>query len=257
MTDRDDILTLISKLHAKAVSAEKIGSQEEAATFAAKVQELLLRHKLSLTEVELAAEEKAEPIKGAVVDPDEFDGLDAVTRGLVWRDQLAAGVAEAHCCVMLLHENKRGEQTYIFVGRDTDRQLAIYVFVTLCRTAKQLSERDYAAAKKNGAPTKGFYRSWRFAFTMTILERYKAEEAALARRLKKTGTSLVRVDKARAQVADFVKEHLTTTAVERKGPTTDNLMALVLGRRAGEGADIRGAALKQRAAGRALPKEAT
>lgn len=57
--DPDEYRRCVERLEreAHAESAEKIGNEEEAQAFAAMLQKLLLKHKLSMTEVEVAAED--------------------------------------------------------------------------------------------------------------------------------------------------------------------------------------------------------
>ena len=54
---RDKMIDRIQKLLAHADSAKKLGNEEEAQAFAAKVNELLLKHKLSMSSVEVAAQD--------------------------------------------------------------------------------------------------------------------------------------------------------------------------------------------------------
>ena len=52
----ENVIDKLRKIMAHAASAREIGNLAEAEAFAAKAQELLLRHKLDMTEVEFAAE---------------------------------------------------------------------------------------------------------------------------------------------------------------------------------------------------------
>ena len=61
MTD-GKILEKLGKIKNHMESAKEIGNEAEAQAFAAMLQTLLLKHKLSLTDVEYASEMKDEPI---------------------------------------------------------------------------------------------------------------------------------------------------------------------------------------------------
>lgn len=65
------IIEKLRKLIAMEQSARSIGSLAEAEAFASKVQELLSKHKLEMSEIELDEQEESDPIDWEEVRTDE------------------------------------------------------------------------------------------------------------------------------------------------------------------------------------------
>src|SRR3990167_5446754 len=124
----NSILETLHKLKAKADSLLEVGNQEEAELFAAKVQELLLRHKLTMSDVETAAQDRDDTIEKEIQPP--------ATKGAKWWAlELAKVVSEAHFCMRFNNRSQPGAIS--FVGRKSDREVAIYMFIYLVRTMQQ------------------------------------------------------------------------------------------------------------------------
>lgn len=124
------ILDTIRKLFAKAESARELGSIEEAALFAAKAQELLLKHKLDAADVlEVTVED----------DPMGRDDLDAPEwlGARRWISDLLFGIAGAHF-VQAIWTNQRRRRVSL-VGRQSDREVVVYLTETLVREGKRLA----------------------------------------------------------------------------------------------------------------------
>ncbi len=130
-----DILDVLAKLMAHEESARKIGSAAEAEAFAGKIQELLLKHNLTMGEVEATNEERAKVKKAVHVEEAEVTAEDirgvGNTRGryphLV---QLALVVADGHFCRLLLRSSRKA---LVFIGEDTNRQVAMAMYQWLAR----------------------------------------------------------------------------------------------------------------------------
>lgn len=90
ISDKQKLLDRVRKLHAKAESAKALGSEAEAASFAAAVSKMLAKYKLDMSELEFSQMEKAEPVGEGYVA-----GEGKRTRQL-WAEVLAAVVADAH-----------------------------------------------------------------------------------------------------------------------------------------------------------------
>ncbi len=141
--DLKKTLELIRKLFAKSDSAAQLGSSEEAAAFASKANELLLRHKLELSEVDALVEEADDPIENDYADISEALGLKAGKRE-PWLTSLFAAVARAHFCVALYVP---GSKRVRLVGRRSDREIALYMVTVLAQTARRLAA-DFAEQEK-------------------------------------------------------------------------------------------------------------
>lgn len=253
-SDLTKIIDRIRKLHAKAVSARDIGSEAEATTFAEAVQKMLTKYKLEMSEVELAAQEKDEPVGEEWVDFRHYGAKERRQR-LAWSERLAAAVARAHFCQIIVSSNTN---SVAFVGRPTDRKIAEYVFVTLYRFADKTAKQEYGAARRRLrregrylTDATGFMSSWKHAFALRITERYREEEDRYRRELKKlpTGTGLVRLDQAHAVVRQYIDDMIRKgqLGTKSRGPKSRgyaNDLGMAAGRAAGDRANIRGTGLE-------------
>lgn len=212
--EMDAVVSKAQKLLAKANSLKDMGSVEEAALFAAKVQELLELHKLSMSDLEIDLQDKTEPVgKGEWVLAAGFD-RDKHVR-YAWVETLADAVARAHFCRILVNANSTKVR---FVGRPTDRYIAEWVFGQLTAVGSRLAKldrgrhraqvrREYKEQWNVEAPDdyvrrrmKGFRESWQLAFAYTIAKRYQDEERARRAAYDERCTALVvREDAAVAQ----------------------------------------------------------
>ncbi len=181
-----DITAKIAKLHAKAESCEDLGNQEEAAAFAAKVQELLTQYKLDLTEVAIAKLDTEDPMgRGYTKDWGE--------RRVLWQETLGQAVAKAHFCRMLVITSS---SMLVYVGRGTDREIAVWVFNYLVDEIRRLSQkaydRYYWEMEKAGTPweAKGYRNSYVDGFVIAVAERYRKERKEREKDAK-TGKALI------------------------------------------------------------------
>lgn len=116
------IVEKLKKLIAHEQSARVIGNTAEAESFATKIQEMLVRHKLSMSEVECAAEDQTNPI-GTAVSPTKK------TRVASWAGVLAWGIAQSFYCDHLVRDGHGRRKTEIaFIGRESDREAAAALF---------------------------------------------------------------------------------------------------------------------------------
>lgn len=151
-TDLSKTLNLIRKLLLKADSARALGSIEEAAAFAAKANELLLRHKLEMSDVEVAEEIAADPVGDEYVNLAALGHLKNVYGNRrPWLEQLATDVARAHFCRILVIP---GSKTIHLIGRHTDRLIAKYLLETLISNGERLAAR-YERTSRNAAIATG------------------------------------------------------------------------------------------------------
>lgn len=241
MTDRATIIARLQKLRATAESYQELGNAEAAATYAAKVQELLLKHKLAMSDVEFAEEADADPLGHLYFDPSDgfFPGGRGQTRRIAHIEQLAMGVAEAHDCDMLI--GRHGQVGYYFVGRASDVEIVKFMFTTLGRTGFRLSAAAYRRAKTAGEYTRGFYVAWWRGYVTAIRRRYDdARQAILdAERAAGHGTALVRLDQLRLAVEKYEKDVLASKPLPAVGNgNAYNPDAYEQGHRAGQNVNL-------------------
>lgn len=239
IADREKLLDRIRKMHAKAESCKAMGSEAEAASFAGAVQKMLNKYKLEMSDIEFTAFEKAEPIERERV---ESEGK---RHRVLWAESLADVIARAHFCRMLVLERS---DTIILVGRKTDRTVAAYVIQTLHRFASEQSDKEARAFRKQQRAkfgetswdAKNFRAAWLTSFVDRIAERYREEERQREAEAKTTGTSLVRLTNADAQVRQFMHDVVKPRAARAlRSRSSANSAGHEAGRAAGSRVNIR------------------
>lgn len=142
MTDKQqDILEKIRKLNAHAESAAQIGNEAEAQAFAAKVQELLTAYKLSAADIggRPVAEE---PIDYQYVTWQDM-GLKEKKVRVGWAERLAALCAKAYYCEFIISTGNG--RIGMLVGAKTERDMCVFMFITLGRFLHKLADREMDA----------------------------------------------------------------------------------------------------------------
>jgi hypothetical protein len=193
VTDRtpvsEETLERLRKLVAHQKSAETIGSLAEAEAFAAKIQELLIKYHVDMAQI---PEQSMQSPVGEHKVP-----VFGRSKRAFHVEQLALVVAHHSFCMVLTE--KRSPHIW-FVGKEADRMIAEYLFVTLLKQMEELCWVEYKSyRKRSGDPhTKGFAGSFRKGFVDAINLRLKAME----RQQPSSTTALMVVD--RQLVATYV-----------------------------------------------------
>lgn len=202
----DSIVEKLQMLKAKADSAKSIGELQEAEIFAAKVQELLLKYKLDMTEIEYHQKEENEPI---VDKRFNFSDNDLKYRGrrVHWIETLAQCIAEAYQCRILVY---RGTANFLFVGTKRDIELSEYMFITFYTVAERISKREYMKFRRtlrNGAGSlqeaSGYRNSFLEAFVSRLWQRFNEERNSINKEYS-SSTALMRINTSIARVSDFI-----------------------------------------------------
>jgi hypothetical protein len=202
---RERVIDRIRKIMAKANDAGV--TQEEAATFAAKAQELLEANKLAMTDIEFAEYQASDPIKEWRIHPEELGLRHKKTRQL-WSEQLMASVARAHMCEILVHPRSN---SFTLIGRQQDVEVATYMYQYLYRVCEMTGRKSYGAfyreAERAGNVTlaRGFLESFRAGFVRVIRERYDERRRARERMTTGTGVALVRISDELARAQEYLK----------------------------------------------------
>lgn len=200
--DTAKILDKIKKLHMKAESCKEIGSEAEAQAFAEMVVKLLNNHKLSMTDIQFDEQQKSEPVDQHRVIW-EHHGMKSKRTRVAWIERMARHVARAYSCEIVVHP---GSSIISLVGTESNRDIAEYVIVTLVRAAEKIATREYNAfffkCRDEGHvwAARGFRDAFLTGFINKIRERLDAEKA----RAESGCTALVRFDKERAAVKEFL-----------------------------------------------------
>ena len=197
----DSVIIKLQKLIAHEQSARQIGNIAEAEAFAGKIAGLLFAHKLSMSEVECADEERNEPIAQETID-----GLRAP-----WAGTLAMGIAGSSFCKVI-----QSHSGYIFIGRTSDRMAALTMFRHLAILGRKLSESEFAEYKKTEkyqyevSFRPGIAKTWKASFlhgyAHSLSLRLQAERKVLMSQAAVAGSSMVWIDKTENALASYMAD---------------------------------------------------
>lgn len=249
--DTDKLMDRIRKLQAKADSSADLGLTEEAAAFAGKVQEMLLEHKLTMSDVMFHALDEDDPISKYHFDFSTENCRETKSR-LAWRETLLMAVCEAHFCQPFIGSRWKSGPTkkttgsftyYTIVGRKSDQEVCAYMLAYLINTAELSAKREHRKQRKSGNPTRGFKISFYDAFARTVANRYYAK----IQEIKNEGfagvsssVAMVRLDQTKLQVSQWVSDNMGRTHYA-KGPAqrkNRNFDGHTAGREAGTKVDL-------------------
>jgi hypothetical protein len=259
----EKLLDKLRKLKAHQESAEKIKSVEEAQAFGEMIQRLVLKHNLSMSDIEFEQHEKDEPIGEQWINW-EAQGLKTKSMRIEWEESLASIVARAHFCrILISHSSNR----ICLVGRKSDAEVAEYVLVTLRRAAKSLAylaqsqfvKENKASAscqvclrtkddhvfeshpfrKTESTKHHGFKNSFLNGFVTRLSERFRQTREDVT----SSSTALVRVNRVEQALKDHMSQYGSAKMV--RGARRDvNYEGLLRGRKAADDVNLTANAIK-------------
>jgi hypothetical protein len=217
----DNVMRKLAKIKALKESAEQIGSEGEAMAAAALLNELLIRHKLEMTDIEYDLEIKEEPVDrypvgGGVSYGSKENGwkkfykdypdVEVKEKRIEWSERLARMISEAYGCRFMV---TTGSSRITFVGRKSNVAIVEYMYITMYRVVEKLSWKEYKTArnKVKWAATKeglkghqisydslsGYRAAWIDGFVGRVDEMlYEMHKSA--EQQDSTGTALMRID---------------------------------------------------------------
>lgn len=238
--ENQDLIEKIAKLHKKAESAKELGSEAEAAAFAAGVQRLLIQHKLSMSDLQYAAED--DPIDESYI-PVTQHGVTSRWKRVRWVEDLALVVAKAYGCRVLVMD---GRSTIIIVGRETSRKLVDYTLTVLIRAATNLSQAEYDKyyywCKESGLQLRpGFKLSFLKGFIQRVQQRIQetfADEDT-------TGQGLMRIDSEGKLAEQFIKDRYIKNAAALSTSHSHNSTGYHRGVDIANNLDLKGKAVEE------------
>lgn len=216
MTEK--IIDRVVKLHRHAESAKQIGNEAEALAFSEMIQRLLLKHKLSMSDIDFSGLEKSEPIQEHWIDYRKYPDIKVRRQGVAWIRVLGNVVAQGHMCDCIWVENS---SKITFIGRKSDCEVAEFMLITLQRLAEKLADKAYRKyfyeCKAAGDVTlaRGYRTSFLTGFVRRLKERY--DEALSAEVTSSGETGLVRINRIKLDLKDFNDKNYANspTAVAR------------------------------------------
>lgn len=212
----NSILTTLRKLIAHEKSARAIGSVEEAEAFAAKIQELMFKHKMEMTDVEFAEAEQNEPVMSEFLSEQEITGCAPSIRGQGWIGILMQAITRANFCRAI--RTARGN-SYTILGKESDRAAAKALFLYLyeaCVEAVPMQVADYymsgrMAKDKSYNPytadhvlKRTFASAFKIGFASAIADRLAVQNIALKAGVGERG--LIRIDQLERKVEEKMDE---------------------------------------------------
>lgn len=227
----DDIVERIIKLHAKAESAKEIGSLEEAAAFAAKVSDLLIKHKLDMSVLSGGKEEEVTHMEM------DWQGYPLLNKRSTWREALINTVAIHHFCRIIV---SKGSSRILLVGKESDRKVVEYMSVALIRKAEELADIGAEAVRginfrRYGRKTDGGWRkSFLMGFVQGVYNRLK--EAKASSEASNSSTALI-IRKGMEEVDSYMK-NLKTRKLPVQTATIKNAEGYQKGFEAGNSANV-------------------
>jgi len=224
---QDKVLDKLSKIKAQMESEGAIGNEHAAQAFAAKLQELLLRHKLSIADVPGQVTSTKEPeIIEAFVQSSK-DGFVRSGRRQAWSEVLATIVANAYSCRILISTKSNA---IWFVGTVEDTKVAEFVFVKLWRLADNLAwtaNRTYRKKLRDAGHgigsggNSGFRQAFLTGFVRRMRERLETERKEVLKDV--TSTALVPLKTLDHAIEKYIAEKCTGPAAPTIQMGLDNV----------------------------------
>lgn len=249
----DKLIEKLAKIKRQAEGAKAIGSEHEAEAFAQMLQNLLLQHKLEMSDLDYEKEMAEEPIVNDLPKTEgKFNGekyvrfyadapdVEIISRKQDWVVLLADVIGKFNSC-QALHS---GASSIVwFVGHKTNVAISEFLFFTMLRSAMSMSKK--AAMKfrreereKNGGAGNtqpGFRDSWLAGFITRLQQRLEEER----NKFDSSGMALVRVNKEALAVADFIGKMKNLKTVTSRMPAAHNSAGYYAGKKAADEMNIK------------------
>lgn len=216
--DRESIIRKLKKLHAKAQSAEAIGSEAEAQTFAEAVQRMLSEYKVEAAEIQEQDGKDANPIVRVQPDWDKHK-IKYRRREVEWMKELAAVVAWGHYCRISFVPKS---SLVFFIGHEADAETAAEVFGKLANVAESMADKEYVRyfyeCKRAGNVrlARGFRESFLRGFVHRLRDRYWSHMKAIEEYYAHDKKALTILGTARRKVDEFVEKNVQKDTREKK-----------------------------------------
>ncbi len=254
---QEKILEKLGKIKAHMESAKEIGNEAEAQAFAGMLQQLLLKHKLEMTDIQYTQEMQDEPIiqtspKTTWVNGKQFyaeyPDIEIVHNRVEWIESLAATVARYYSCTILV---SKGYSIIYFVGHKSNVAIVEYLFITMLRSAMKLSDaaakkfrREYRATYGPGMTPPGYRNSFLDGFILRIAQRLEEERQKFGG--ANQSMALVRVNKEAIAVSKYMEDNFSKKGAKAlRGQRGFNREGYAEGKRVADSMNLTGNAVKE------------
>ena len=196
-------------------SARELGNTGEADAALSRVAALITAANITMNDVENYRARETDPMRFETVDP--WEGMKRRERK-EWHLSLATIVSQAFFCKFLVYPRTN---RYIFIGRDSNRQSAIYTFSYLIWELDQGQDKAYRSAyhKAKGdqkliEELKGFRAAWTHGALWSINQRLEAGKSQAVKEANvPQSTAMVRVERAQQEVEDYFQKIVEDNAI--------------------------------------------
>lgn len=212
------IIEKLRKLIAMEQSARSIGSLAEAEAFASKVQELLSKHKLEMSEIELDEQEESDPIDWEEVRTDEA-GFKTKRGRAAWQIRIAASLTLANNVKLVCTRTNAVR----FAGRGSDREICKILFIYLLELAKEMAStatknyrRDKLREVQNtygsmdvspstlNRYTREYKASWYSGFGLAVEKRFNDKYKEMMEQYAQS-VAVVHINKDKQAIGEFLE----------------------------------------------------
>lgn len=191
------ILDKLRKLLRQSEGERAIGNLAAAQTFAAKVQELLTKHKLSMGDIPVLDEATTAEAVG-----DETVSAGSQRRLATWQLLLITLVAKANECKAI---GIPGSNTFHLIGTETNRKMVSLLFSYFSLLAKDLADNETRDVGEGRRFKNAYLYGFAEAVGNRLVEQSNRTEQQ-AKQLQSSSTALIRLSDNREAVVRYVKE---------------------------------------------------
>jgi hypothetical protein len=195
----NDIKTKLRKLLDKQKSAEELGNIQEAETFATKVQELLIKYELELSDIE------RHTVRSVNIDEEIIDCNPMTIRNESdWVRRLFGACAAGNFCKVLFMQ--KDQYKVFLIGEEINREVTIFLVHQLVPKLRHLARRsygDYHRMNPYGDKRNTFIRSFLRGATISIKGRLMDELKAQEENTEQVHGLVLRKDE---QLSRWMKE---------------------------------------------------
>jgi len=213
----------------------------EAALAAARAQDLIDRHRLSQTVLELDPPPSAPAVDREPIMNFKDAPLDGRPRLERWRTELAVAVARANACRIYLHGS-----SLMLVGRPSDAETVRYLYGRLAHEVERL------AADRGHGKGVSWRNNFRLGVVETIEDKLKAQRQTWRQQVRAEARgnpeALMRVDQALVRMVDrylevgaWMRTNMRLGTRSGGGSVNYDRAAREAGRRAGQSIEMGGA----------------
>lgn len=216
---------IIEKIQKLMALANKGTNVNESAAAMAQAQTLLMKHRLSMAEVELADKAFKNPENITEGTRPLYEGQ----RIVHWKSTLAYYVANLNSCKMFYHHGFKSVR-YMLVGRASDMEIVHYFYESITGHIERLCKETMSAGLGTG---KTFSNNFKHGAVETVVQRLTEEQNKI-RSEYQGSAALVLVDRKGVEVEQWMKQNMNLRKMQNTNVARGNNNARNLGREAGQ-----------------------